>query len=199
MMTGLLGPWLIFFIFLDVAGVESPIALGLQMYWASGILGGLIILTAWLSRLEPSTQEATGSKRLWVASSRRKESGTVRVGWLARIAERPSGSIWPLSFGMFLFLAGYSWLFLTTFTEQIYPNIPEQFGGGRPRMVRLLIAPDAQEGLRELELLPASRRETGVVRLLFQGSSFYVVESSEGLFVLDNRQVIGLRLIPERA
>jgi hypothetical protein len=101
--------------------------------------------------------------------------------------------------------AGY----LKWFALSVYPQIPEQFGGGQPRVVQLQVAKDAAEdvhllGIPMLKGSPITRR----VELLFEGGDFYLVRSTPKIVQqsnarahvkiktvkLDKTSVVGIRI-----
>jgi hypothetical protein len=78
-------------------------------------------------------------------------------------------------------------VFMGTFSSNIYPAIPEQFGGGSPVRVHLLIAKDSIEQVKELGI-PMSSQGTisGSVDLVYQGDRMYIIR-------LDNGRVIQVK------
>lgn len=62
------------------------------------------------------------------------------------------------------------------FGHYLYPAIPEQLGGGQPRVVQLLIASDAIPAARELGLQVAQDAPvTPPIELLWEGDEIYVL------------------------
>src|SRR3954447_8256960 len=62
------------------------------------------------------------------------------------------------------------------FGQHFYPVIPEQLGGGKPRVVQLLIASDAIPAAREIGLaVTQDAPVTHPVELLWHGSETYVI------------------------
>jgi hypothetical protein len=87
----------------------------------------------------------------------------------------------------------YVYMMLTQFVHSAYPSIPEQFGGGRPRYVQVLIAADARQGVQELGVPLLG--STINLSLLFEGSNFFLFETDDGVVVrLDKADVLGMRL-----
>lgn len=75
---------------------------------------------------------------------------------------------------LFLVLFGLPlWLFST----QILPQIPEEFGGGKPKLVQLLIAQgESMDDVQQLGLSPVpSSRVTLPVQVLFEGDDTYTL------------------------
>lgn len=94
--------------------------------------------------------------------------------------------------GTLLFLA-----YIGLFGQHFYPDLPEQIGGGRPRMAQLLIAPGAEETLNRLGLAVTSDDPlTPSVQLLWEGESSYVIRlpapRQRSVVQLDHELVIGV-------
>jgi hypothetical protein len=101
-------------------------------------------------------------------------NGVTVLGWIAVIL---SFCIWV---GVFMIAA--------------YPNIPEQFGGGKARSVQLLLEEEAVEGAKELGVPVISGKHLSVpVDLIYDGSQTYVIELDSGKIVqLDKSMVTGI-------
>jgi len=108
-------------------------------------------------------------------------------------------------FGVSIFLLIYAMFFLGFFVSTVYPQIPEQFGGGKPREAILLISKDAVNTLAEHKLVPkptnkeASQEATSIrLCILHQGSDYYVVRVIEDgrTFQLGKADIIGAYLDP---
>jgi hypothetical protein len=66
--------------------------------------------------------------------------------------------------------------YIGVFGHHFYPTIPEQIGGGRPRLVQLLVAADAAPAARELGLdVSAEAPLSPPLELLWEGEESYVV------------------------
>jgi hypothetical protein len=93
----------------------------------------------------------------------------------------------------------------------VFPKLPDQFGGGRPTRVQLLIKKDEVDGVRSLGLLfedmsqssiaPSNKRSTitGAVTtpvdLMYEGSEAYVIRLAKNTFIrLDRDIVLGLKV-----
>jgi hypothetical protein len=77
--------------------------------------------------------------------------------------------------------------YIGLFGQRFYPVLPEQLGGGRPRAVQLLIAPDAVAALNRLGIpVEAGDLLTPLVELLWEGEQSYVVRLPDP----DRRSVI---------
>ncbi len=86
----------------------------------------------------------------------------------------------------------------------IYPIIPEQFGGGEPRQVRILFAKDQadtikQNGIPTCSLGKLKSNWSKPVSLLFEGSENYLLrlDNTRPPIQLKKTTVIGLELISE--
>jgi hypothetical protein len=66
--------------------------------------------------------------------------------------------------------------YIGVFGDHFYPMIPEQIGGGRPRVVQLLVASDAVPAVRELGLdVSAESPLSPPVELLWEGEQSMIV------------------------
>lgn len=66
--------------------------------------------------------------------------------------------------------------YIGVFGDHFYPMIPEQIGGGRPRVVQLLVAADAVPAVRELGLyVTAEAPVSPPVALLWEGEQSIIV------------------------
>ena len=66
--------------------------------------------------------------------------------------------------------------YIGVFGDHFYPMIPEQIGGGRPRLVQLLVASDAVPAVRELGLdVTAEGPVSPPVELLWEGEQSMIV------------------------
>jgi hypothetical protein len=86
--------------------------------------------------------------------------------------------------------------YIQLFAATLYPTLPEQLGGGRPSHVRLLIAPEATAGVRDLGVsIAVGGSLSDPVSLLFEGTETYTLRAGpEGKIVqVDKKQVRGLR------
>jgi hypothetical protein len=67
---------------------------------------------------------------------------------------------------IFAIVLAYVWLFMV----RAYPLIPEQYGGGRPRQIRLLVAKEYKELLQELDIAFSGKGQlSDQVTLLYEG------------------------------
>jgi hypothetical protein len=102
-----------------------------------------------------------------------------------------------IAFGGVLFFVGYFAWYLNLFTKNVYPRIPEQFGGGRPRLVQLLVKKEMLEEAKQLGF-PASkdRSLSEPVWLLFEDKDVYVLRTPDSRVVQLNRDVFrGLEVL----
>jgi len=73
--------------------------------------------------------------------------------------------------GVVLFLA-----YVGLFGQYFYPRLPEQLGGGRPRMAQILVTGDATPAVRELGLdVTENAPLSPPVQLLWEGEESYVI------------------------
>jgi len=94
-----------------------------------------------------------------------------------RFTERfgvPNGVVETMIFavaGVVLFLA-----YVGLFGQYFYPALPEQLGGGRPRMAQILVTADAVPAVRELGLdVTEDAPLSPPVQLLWEGEESYVI------------------------
>lgn len=102
-------------------------------------------------------------------------------------------------------------LYLTYFGHNVYPLVPEQFGGGQPQLVQFLFKPDSIDSLRSLGLDVDNKglSETSqTLVILFEEGSDYVLgiyeknpsgetrngKTIKGIIRVDKELVIGMRL-----
>jgi len=73
--------------------------------------------------------------------------------------------------GVVLFLA-----YIGLFGQYFYPTLPEQLGGGRPRVAQILVSGDAVPAVRELGLQVSEEAPLSPpVQLLWEGEESYVI------------------------
>lgn len=81
-------------------------------------------------------------------------------------------------------------LYITFFGHRVYPLIPEQFGGGQPRIVQILLKSNADKKTQsalKLEEKPANSNSPSITQaLLFEEETYYLIglytkDISEGL------------------
>jgi hypothetical protein len=73
--------------------------------------------------------------------------------------------------GVVLFLA-----YIGLFGQYFYPTLPEQLGGGRPRMAQILVSGDAVPAVRQLGLdVTETAPLSPPVQLLWEGEESYVI------------------------
>lgn len=100
---------------------------------------------------------------------------------------------------IFYIICGY--VYLGLFTQEIYPKIPEQFGGGEPRQVRILFVKDQADIIKQNGIPTCSSDKlksnwSKPVSLLFEGSEHYLLRLDKTrYFQLKKTTVIGLELI----
>jgi hypothetical protein len=94
-----------------------------------------------------------------------------------RFTERfgvPSAAIETMIFavaGVVLFL-----VYVGLFGQYFYPTLPEQLGGGRPRVAQILVSADAVPAIRELGLdVTENAPLSPPVQLLWEGEESYVI------------------------
>lgn len=145
-------------------GLRQSTPDSLALYFVAAAMGGLVLLAGWL-----------------VASRHRRDRG----------ASNPFPA-WTSVAILSVLLLPYSFLVVSTFATDVYPDIPEQLGGARPVAVTLLVEKDAVESVRALGLNVAADG-TAEVRLLFHGEGFYVVaRPPAGSLVLRSDVVLGV-------
>lgn len=109
-----------------------------------------------------------------------------------------------LGFLLILYIiCGY--VYLGLFTQVIYPKIPEQFGGGEPRQVRILFAKEQADTIKQNGIPTCNSDKlksnwSKPVSLLFEGSEHYLLrlDNTRPPIQLRKTTVIGLELISEK-
>jgi hypothetical protein len=75
---------------------------------------------------------------------------------------------------------GVALLYASFYSRHVYPVLPEQFGGGKPKQARLLFSEEGAAEAQELGIpLQAGRQLSRPVTLLFTGDSFYALRIAE--------------------
>lgn len=81
--------------------------------------------------------------------------------------------------------------YVALFMSLAYPQIPEQFGGGRPRKVRLLVVEENQKGLRELGIsFSGTGQLSDPVDLLYEGEDQYIFRTTKGNLIRVNKDLV---------
>jgi hypothetical protein len=81
-------------------------------------------------------------------------------------------------------------LYIATFMALAYPKIPEQFGGGRPRTIRILVKEDHVAGAREIGLwIPKHGHLSDPVELVYEGDKNYVLRAKDERLVQINKEL----------
>lgn len=96
----------------------------------------------------------------------------------------------------------FIYVYLGLFTQVIYPKIPEQFGGGEPRQVRILFAKEQADTIKQNGIPTCSSGKflsnwSKPVSLLFEGSEHYLLrlDNTRPPIQLRKTTIIGLELI----
>lgn len=93
-----------------------------------------------------------------------------------------------------LFIFGVAYLVVTymvIFMNLSYDQIPEQFRGGRPSGISLLIKEDSIPGARELGVpISINSVVTDRVPLVYEGSDSYVIKLDNGSIVRLNKDTV---------
>ena len=106
------------------------------------------------------------------------------------------------AFGSIVFLLIFG-VFFVIFVKTYYPHIPEMLGGGKPKSAQLLIAPEGQEGARQLGIpmpectTPDNKAQLSEeVSILFEGVNIYALRlPNNAVIQIDKKLVIGARLM----
>jgi hypothetical protein len=97
---------------------------------------------------------------------------------------------------MLLLLVVASAAYLAKFIDDVYRNVPEQYGGQRPFVVQLLLKPDSTAGLERLGLpIPDDRGVSSPVTVVFEGSDFYLLNTA-GLSVRIDKDLVEATKLP---
>jgi hypothetical protein len=116
------------------------------------------------------------------ADADRSADSEDRPRWIAVVAL----SIYGLLFLMF---------YATLVSDYLYPHIPEQFGGGRPEPMRLLLSSDGATQAASLGVTTCGGTMLSCrVSLIWRGDDFVAVRTDKGRIVeLDKSLVLGAR------
>lgn len=90
-------------------------------------------------------------------------------------------------------------LYVELFVRHVYPNVPEQFGGGQPHQVQLLFRPDSVEDVARMHIpIEPGATLSEPVTLLWHGNSGLMVrvmyEGEDYVILLDGSQVTAIIL-----
>jgi hypothetical protein len=158
--------------------ISAPI--GLELYVVAGVLGGIILFGAFLYRARPKKKGGPGVKGNVVPA--RNASGQ-------RALRLPHWINYSL---LGFFFVPYVFLMIVVFSSQIYPRVPEELGGAKPRSVQLAITHVSVAAIRQLGV-PMSgdaNDTTASLRLLFRGEDFYLVQSANGSTFVISKTVV---------
>jgi hypothetical protein len=83
-------------------------------------------------------------------------------------------------------------VYCLAFMSLLYPSIPEQFGGGKPQEVRLVIDEDARRGLQEAGLsLDSKRQQLSVpLELVHETDKIYVIRLPDGRIIRIDKSLV---------
>lgn len=87
-------------------------------------------------------------------------------------------------------------IYISVFMNFAYPYLPEQFGGGQPRQVQLLVAKDDLPIAKALGIsFQPNALLSDPIQLVYEGDKQYILRTSEDQIVqLDKDSVSGLVL-----
>jgi hypothetical protein len=98
------------------------------------------------------------------------------------------------------FLALYCFaVYIGVFMALSYPEVPEQFGGGRPSYVRLLIKTESISGAAELGIPMSQSGLSCKVALVYEGSDAYVIELPPKRIVRLNKDMVSATITKQSA
>jgi hypothetical protein len=144
--------------------------------------------------VEPEPQ-ATGEEHAPEKPAAQEGWMVVRARLLRLLTPRPNRDL-PLAVGLAMvavFLIPYLYLTVLFFVEGVYPRVPEQFGGGQPQTVQLLLDKDAVAGLRTLGVNIAPGVTTAEVELLLTTDSYYLIRDAGEIYSVDEALVQAVR------
>lgn len=160
-------PFLLYFLLFWFVADNDPATSARDAALLSAICA--VIVAAFLAAL--ALFQRSGRRPVSHLVYRRKSVSYERfTGWFGI----PDGVVECLVFAV----AGTLLLFayIGVFGDHFYPMIPEQIGGGRPRVVQLLVAADAVPAVRELGLhVTAEAPVSPPVGLLWEGEQAMIV------------------------
>jgi hypothetical protein len=97
-----------------------------------------------------------------------------------------------------LFL-GATVFFISNFASDIYPKVPEQFGGGKPRSAQFFFVPEVVEGLKAMGFTMCEQGQlSDSVAVLFEDDNSFVVRPKGGkVMQIDKKEVRALLITSE--
>jgi hypothetical protein len=166
----------------------------LVLYWFTGVLG-LIVLHAAFS-LGPGKSWLDRNQEEW----RKKREARKRSARGSRMRTRRDVPSWVSRFALPVFLVPYLFMYFAIFATDVYPSVPEQFGGGRPKAVRFLVKSDAVDQLESIGVSVNEHNVTQRLELVFQGSDYYAVGSRLRTLtlIISTSEVVGVEIIQEK-
>jgi hypothetical protein len=163
-LASLLFPPMVYFTFLFITHIGPE-----YLRWTSLIRPIIIYVTGLIVTFVSITV-------LRVSSKSTQLSGTYRVYYL---------------FSWYINIVLWAAVYAAVFMGAIFPVVPEQFGGGEPKEVRLVLKQDSTKGATEVGILDTSQTQiTGLMSLIYEGSDKYVVRSPEGHIVTVDKQAV---------
>ncbi|MEH1839309.1 MAG: hypothetical protein V7L20_11175 [Nostoc sp.] len=78
----------------------------------------------------------------------------------------------------FLFIIVFSY-YLTSFGYYVYPLIPEQYGGGKPKEVKIFFKEDISKEIEKIGINTQVNTDTQKIKLLFEGDKNYILKIEE--------------------
>lgn len=166
-----------YMILLTIGAGDSALRIAISLAGWSGLIAINIVLTQFLVAIRRGT-----------FGTRPRATFEYSLSWWFL------GSASRLGLGTLLFVAIFAG-YLSVFVRDTYPYIPEQFGGGRPREVQLLLDPDQYVSVAQLHipLQEGSIRLTETVALIWQGADGYLIRfeiDGEQHVILINRDLV---------
>jgi hypothetical protein len=159
--------------------ISVLLSLGLA---ACSLAAACCAFRAWLHLAKPPTEGMpTGTK--WLGRTLKAKDGA------------PQAPPWMGAGAWALLLLPALFLYVVGFGKYVYPTLPTQVGGGRPKQVHLIVGKDDVPALKALQMcsahdgLTGCSRVSGTVGILFESNDAYLVrrlpEGSLGLITKD--------------
>ena len=88
-------------------------------------------------------------------------------------------------------------LFLALFAQYIFPVVPEQFGGGKPKQIRILFEKDSLPGAEQIGIpITPNKQVSEPVNLLFEGTDSYILRLPNNQVVqIDRKATQGIQVV----
>jgi hypothetical protein len=164
-----LAPLIVFSFFAWTGGSNTPWTIGLSMYASSLSVGILGAAIVYGGRIE-------------------NRKVTPKLEPLYRAGRTGLSCVFATLFFI---------LFLALFAQYVFPVLPEQFGGGKPKQIRILFEKDSLLGAEQIGIpIMPNKQVSEPVNLLFEGTDSYILRLPNNQVVqIDRKATQGIQVV----